>query len=529
MKLPTWFANLTLRKTATATLFVLAAAWLVTRFCGLGVSPPGFFMDEAAPAIHAMCLAQTGKDADGVAWPLYSSAAGGGHHPLTLMAFDIVWTKVFGTSRAAFRSVSAFWILVTALGLFFIAREITFLMPSEACDGRAAEARRTFPWMVLLAALLSPWGFQFSRVGWEAPLAPAYMILGVLGILLCRRGGRLATLWALFAGLCTAASMTSYPPLRAVVPLVFLTVVGLLLALTREWGAGWNFIKRMLAAGIVTAAAFAPTMRMLEDGKINERMNNVAIWNDRWVKENAGDLSRWTYLIKNFLDNLALHLRPSFLFIDGDGSLRHNPHLSGQLSPVDALALLFVLWMVIHFITRLVRGRTPLPDVPGLILSPTTRWLMAIALCALVCGFFGLASSALTFEAIPHAMRSIGAWPFIALFTGAVLTLAWTHRNWVPPTLAAVALVHTLYYLPAYFHAYDKAPNHWFMRDMTDVLVKEHLENPAKSAKDIILDHLAYAYSYDEVPRYYLMTEAKLSCDGAIAALRAYRAAEQGH
>ena len=528
MRLPTWFVNLTLRKGATATLFLVGAAWVVTRFCGLAVSPPGFFMDESAPAIHAMCLAQTGKDADGVPWPLYSSAAGGGHHPITLMAFDIVWMKVFGTSRAAFRAVSAFWILLTAVGLFFIARDITALMPAEPTEEAGRSARRTFPWLVLLAALVSPWGFQFSRVGWEAPLAPAYMVLSVLGLLRCHRGGRLATVWGLFAGFCAAASMSSYPPLRAVVPLVSLTVVGLLLALPKEWGVRWHYIKRILAAGIVAAACFAPTLRMIEDGKINARMNNVAIWNERWVKDNAGDLSRWTYLIKAFLDNLALHMRPSFLFIDGDSSLRHNPHLSGQLSPVDALALLFVLWMVVHFVVRLVRGRTPLPDVPGLILTPTTRWFMAVALCAIMCGLFGLGSSALTFEAIPHAMRSIGAWPFVALFTGVVLTLAWTHRNWVPPTLAVVALAHTLYFLPAYFHVYDKVPNHWFMRDMTDVLEKEHRENPAKSAKDIILDHLAYAYSYDDVPRYYLMTEAKLSCDEAIEALRAYRAAEKG-
>jgi hypothetical protein len=528
MKLPSWFVNLTLRKAATANLFLVGAAWVVTRFCGLGVSPPGFFMDETAPAIHAMCLAQTGKDADGVPWPLYSSAAGGGHHPITLIAFDIVWTKIFGTSRAAFRAVSAFWILVTAVGLFFIARAITNLMPAEVTDARGIAARRALPWMVLLAALLSPWGFQFSRVGWEAPLAPTYMILSVLGLLHCQRGGRLATVWGVFAGFCAAASMSSYPPLRAVVPLVFLTVVGLLLALPRAWDVRWNFIKRILAAGIVAAACFSPTLRMLEDGKINERMNNVAIWNDRWVKDNAGDLSRWTYLAKAFLDNLALHLRPSFLFIDGDSSLRHNPHLTGQLSPLDALALLFVLWMAVHFVVRLVRGRTPLPDVPNLILAPTTRWLLAVGLCAIVCGLFGLASSALTFEAIPHAMRSIGAWPFVALFTGVVLTLAWTHRNWVPPTLASVALVYTLYFLPAYFYVYDKVPNHWFMRDMTDVLVKERRENPAKSAKAIILDHLAYAYSYDDVPRYYLMTEAQLSCDEAIEALRAYRAAEKG-
>jgi hypothetical protein len=210
------------------TLFLLGWIWIVVRFYGLDVSPPGFFMDEAAPAVHAMCLAETGKDADGKPWPLYSSAAGGGHHPLTLLAFDIAWTGVFGTSRAAFRAVSAFWILLTAFGLFSIARDLAAMMPatipattpgrSEGEDGNpAAEA---FPWLVLLAALLSPWGFQFSRVAWESPLAPAFMVLSLMGILRMYRSGKPAFAWATFAGFCAAASMTSYPPLRAVVPLV---------------------------------------------------------------------------------------------------------------------------------------------------------------------------------------------------------------------------------------------------------------------------------------------------------------------
>ena len=532
MKLPTWFDTPRLRRAATTTLFILGATWLVIRFCGLGVSPPGFFMDEAAPAVHAMCLAETGRDADGQPWPLYSSAAGGGHHPLTLMGFDILWIKIFGTSRAAFRAVSAFWILVTTFGLLVIARDLSALIPRESEGGEdgggsKSEAARVFPWLVLLAALLSPWSFQFSRIGWEAPLAPAYMILSLMAMLRSRRDGRRAILWSAFAGFCAAASMTSYPPLRAVVPFVLAAAGVMLVAITREWSARWTFIKRLLAAGLVAAAFFAPTVRMLADGKINARMNNVAIWNDRWVHDNAGEMDRWLFLIKSFFDNVAIHLRPSFLFISGDATLRLSPQLSGQLSPVDMLALAFVVWMALLFLVRLVRGQNPLPNRPRMILSSPTRWLIAIALCALLGGFLGLVPAALTFEAIPHAMRAIGAWPFAALLTGAILAIAWSHRNWVAPVLALVALGHTIHYLPSYFHAYDRAANHWFMRDMTDVLEKERQQTPPKTAKQTIMEHLAYSYSYDEVTRYYLITQAKMGCVESASILRAYREAER--
>ena len=98
-----WLEGALARNIAVVALIAVAWTWTVVRFCGLEVSPPGFFMDEATPAVHAMCLAETGKDGDGNAWPLYSRAAGGGHHPLTLLAFDISLDPAFGTSRGAFR------------------------------------------------------------------------------------------------------------------------------------------------------------------------------------------------------------------------------------------------------------------------------------------------------------------------------------------------------------------------------------------------------------------------------------------
>lgn len=535
MRVPTgWLTSPLLRKSAVVTLFLLGWIWIVVRFYGLDVSPPGFFMDEAAPAVHAMCLAETGKDADGKPWPLYSSAAGGGHHPLTLLAFDIAWTGVFGTSRAAFRAVSAFWILLTAFGLFSIARDLAAMMPatipattpgrSEGEDGNpAAEA---FPWLVLLAALLSPWGFQFSRVAWESPLAPAFMVLSLMGILRMYRSGKPAFAWATFAGFCAAASMTSYPPLRAVVPLV-LPLVGLgLLAVTPSWGARWTFGKGLVVAIVVTAIFFAPTMAKLLGGEINERMNNVAIWRPDWVNEHKGVLSRGSFLLKTFLDNVALHLQPSYLFVQGDTSLRHSPQIAGELSPLDMLALVLVLGMVLRVLAGLVRGRWPMPDVPGGILSRSSRWLLAIALFSLVCGFFGVIPSALTYDGLPHAMRSIGTWPFVALFTGAVLALGWSYRGWVAPVLALVALAYSVRYLPKYFHAYDKAENHWFMREISDTIAEQR---KSKTVEKIIAEHLAYSYQYDEVPRYYLMTEANMKCDQAASALRTFKEQEKGN
>ena len=174
-----WFVTPLSRKVALGTLAAVGLVWLVIRFCGLETSPPGFFLDEATAAVHAMCLTETGKDAYGVAWPIYSRGAipEGGQHPLTLLAFEVLWMKIFGTSRAALRAIAAFWFLVTSLGLGVLARDLAALIPAQATDEPGSSAKRAFPWMVLLSALLSPWSFQFSRIAWECPLGPAFMVL----------------------------------------------------------------------------------------------------------------------------------------------------------------------------------------------------------------------------------------------------------------------------------------------------------------------------------------------------------------
>ncbi len=522
----TWLGNSLARNVALVALIAVAWTWVVVRFCGLESSPPGFFMDEATPAVHAMCLAETGKDGDGKPWPLYSRAAGGGHHPLTLLAFDVVWTRLFGTSRGAFRAVAAFWVLLTSLGLVLVAREAARLLaiPSEDRSGQSGVA--AFPWLVGLASLLSPWSFQFSRVAWEAPLAPAFMVWSLWAVLRGHRS-RLSAGYAAVAGASAAAAMISYPPLRATVPLALAGLGILLVVRAGNRHARKRLLRDAGLLALVAGALMAQTVRLLERGNINERMNNIAIWRPDWIADHAGSVPRWRFLAGTFLDNLLLHLRPSFLFLSGDVTMRHSPRITGMLSILDVLAVGLVGGGFLIILGRFLRGR----PVPGWVGEPAAatalRSFLAIALCALLGWLCGLVPSALTYDALPHALRAIAAWPFVALFTGAVLAWAWTQLRALPALLAVLSLAYTAYFLPSYFHAYDKAMNHWFMRDMTDVLQKEGNARPPKPAAQIIADHFGYSYYYDEVPRYYFMAQAKLSCEEATQKVRQLRQRER--
>jgi hypothetical protein len=499
-----------IRKASIGLLVVLGAAWIVVRFCGLGTSPPGFFMDEATPATNAMCLAETGRNVLGERWPLYSPAAGGGSHSLVLLAFDTVWIKIFGTSRESFRAVSGFFILLTSLGLVLIAKDAANLIPAST-ERADQNTRSAFPWLVLFAALVSPWAFHFSRIGWDAPVASAFMIWSVAAVLRSHRVDRTSLGWSLLAGACAALSMIAYAPLRAVVPLVLPLEVVLLWLMTPGWADRWRLLRNMFFGAVTATALLASTIRMLLDGKINARMNNIVIWRPDWMREHAVSTPHWRFLVETFLDNMLAHLKPSFLFFDGDAGLRHSPHISGQLSPIDILALALIAWALILTTVRTIRGSKQRLH-PSLSLSETTRWMLSIALTAGLCWLFGLVPSALTFDVIPHAIRSLAAWPYVALFTGALLAIAWSRLRWFAPGLALLALAYTVYYFPAYFHAYDGAANHWFMRDMTDVIAKERREQPGKTIQQIVSDHFGYSYYYDEIPWFYLMSEGHLGC-----------------
>ena len=60
------------------TILLTGLLGLCARFVALEASPPGFVFDEAAIAAHSICLRQTGHDAYGQRWPLFSRV-GPGH------------------------------------------------------------------------------------------------------------------------------------------------------------------------------------------------------------------------------------------------------------------------------------------------------------------------------------------------------------------------------------------------------------------------------------------------------------------
>jgi 4-amino-4-deoxy-L-arabinose transferase-like glycosyltransferase len=173
---------------------VLALGWLVLRFVGLEHSPPGFYGDEVRAALNMICIGETGASAYGERWPAFVRGAGGGFYTPPFLYFGALWAELFGYSIASFRAIAAFFSVLTIVALYGWVRR--------------AAGHEIAAWSAFVAAL-SPWSFQFSRIAWDPPLAPAFLVLGLWAWLNAR-----AVPAGLLSGALVALAMYAYPPTR---------------------------------------------------------------------------------------------------------------------------------------------------------------------------------------------------------------------------------------------------------------------------------------------------------------------------
>jgi hypothetical protein len=302
----------------------------------------------------------------------------------------------------------------------------------------------------------------------------------------------------------------SYPPLRATVPFV-LTLVGLGLLATVRWPPMRRLLfRRLLLVAAVLGVAMLPTLILLLQHKISGRMEGVAIFGSDWLKKNQGSVAPLPFILLTLLDNFLLHLRPSYLFFTGDPNGRHSPHVVGQLSFLDSLAVALVAVTLVRILWRALKQASGRPAAPLAILPPTARVMLAVAAGSILGGAFGTLPAALTHESLPHSLRSIGAWPFVPLFSGAILTLAWAYRRWALPATTAVAMVFTAYYLPMYYRSYQTLDGGLFHREITESLARDNDGENQLPVADTLSHHLGHG---NEVLRYYLITEGRFGCD----------------
>jgi hypothetical protein len=385
----------------------------LARFIATDRSPPGFYVDEAVGAAHALCLGETGKDLFGNTLPLFSAGLGAGYYTAPYLFGEALWTRIFGTSTGAFRTFPAF---VTCLTILFL-----FLWVRKKRDEETA-------WTAALLASVSPWVFQFSRIAWDPPVSVFFIVLG----LYCFQGLRWRYHWVAGAIAFGLASM-AYPGTRILTLPLVLLLPGL------EWR------KKSYSMAILLAVLAPVFWRTWTDPRFTARAEMLVLWSSHPMSplHDASALEIFWNLILNGLK----HLSPDFLLISGDQNLRHSTREVGMMSTPEYVLLVGGL---IAITLKLIRKK----------LIPDSQTLFLIAGAGL-----GIAPAALTWESVPHGLRAIAAWPFFTVlaalaFTGLV--------RWVPlirSYLLLFCLAFVSFFGTVYFGSWTQESKPWFQTE----------------------------------------------------------------
>jgi hypothetical protein len=467
-------------------LLAVGVALLATRFVALELSPPGFYVDEFLGALHVICLSQTGHSSSGQAWPLFAEGGAGGFYTPVFLYLGAAWIRLFGTSIYAFRALAAFAGTVTVLGATAVAKRI---------------GGPRFAFWTFVLACLSPWGFQFSRIAWDPALYPAFLVWAVYFWL----GGRRTILEGALAGALFAGALYSYPPARIQGPLLFAAL------LVGDWSRlRW---QKLVGFGLSAATLLAPLAVRYGDPGFRGRGASLAIFSDEFLQAHRGHWPPWFAFIRSLFDNVTAHLRPSFLFLGGDENLRHSTQYFGELGLLDAFALGMGLALLTAVVREQIHPRDP--DTPLAAAAAATTLVRYFGL-ACIGILSGILPAALTWEAIPHALRSIGAWPFFSLLGGGLLVLAEARWRAARAAGCAIAVLHATLMFFVYFRLYPSLAKDAFSGSLHDAFARTSGFGPGDKASLISREQ-------PEGIRYYLISNLNYDCTSSSQAVSAWQ------
>ena len=317
-------SNLKSQFSIPALWLLLAAAGLAFYAWGAPSNPPGFFIDESSVAYNAHTISETGRDEHGEAWPLYFRAFGDYKNPTYVYLLAAVF-RVTGPDVAAARYLSATLGVLAALTLGLLGVRLT---------GSRAAGLLTF-----LAALLTPWLFELSRVVVEVaayPLAVALFLLATR-----RAAGKEA--WGVSDSAVVAATLAlvtyTYSTGRLFGPLLALGLV--LLVTTRRR------VRSLLMTWVLYGLALVPLLvyHRRHPEALTKRFNYLT-----YVTPESGYAEDAWEFFKHFAGNL----NPWRLLVTGDVNgyqIASVPGAGAMLFATFALAL-FGAWLALKSARR---------------------------------------------------------------------------------------------------------------------------------------------------------------------------------
>lgn len=424
---------------------------IVLRFWGLGLTPTSLYWDEAAMAVDARLLAQTGEDMHGLSGLTAIFPSYGDYKLPVYIWFSIPFTYIPVSVEVQIRLVSA---LAGVFSVIVIGALTYKLLASQSHRHRQIAQLSS---MFVLAIL--PWSIMFSHTAFEGHLAQFFIALSIY----CFLNVDKKPSFILLASLLGSISIYTYYSARFVWPLLsvfalawllwqhrqtvsqilakpkkyqkvmikyaifgllslVLVIVAINLMIHSSWYSAGEQI-RLSSESLLTSEPFIQEQNVLREVSGNDRVDRV--FSHRHLLQ-----------LKAFLGNLSDHLSINYLFFSGDENLRHGTTVFG-LGYVAMIPLLLIglyqLWLKQKSTLWFLLAWWLLALVPASI--PTTtphalRSLNAMMPFAIILGF-GLASFFINQSKI---IRRLG---FVILFFNILCLVRFSYvYHWVYPTLS---------------------------------------------------------------------------------------------
>src|SRR6478672_3450604 len=299
------------RESAALCLMAAAAALYFVR---VPQDPPGFSIDESSISYNAYTVSQTGHDEYGVSRPLFFRAFGEYKNP-TLIYLLAGLFRLTGPSIATARLLTAALGALSGLLLGLLAWKLTRSWIATV--------------LVTIAALLTPWLFESSRLVFEVAIYPALLVLFLIAV--WRASLKQRWSWSDVVILTIALGLLtySYSIGRLLAPLLALGLV--------------RFVNRARWRGVV-ATWFLSGLLLIPLLAFHRQHPDALTGRFKALTYLSADMSLATKL-KSFVLHYLANINPWRWLVTGEGDIRD--HVQGAASLLAVTVVLALLGLVI--------------------------------------------------------------------------------------------------------------------------------------------------------------------------------------
>ncbi|MCK4520378.1 glycosyltransferase family 39 protein [Candidatus Parcubacteria bacterium] len=342
-------------------LLLIIALAVFFRLWQIETIPPGIYPDEAINANQA--ITEPGK----IFYPENNGREG---LFINLIALSF---SVFGISIWSFKVVSAFFGILTVLGLYLLTKELF----SQYTENRS----RCIALFASFFLATSLWHINFSHIGFRAILVPFVLTFSFYFLFKGFRTKKIS--YFIIAGIIFGLGFHTYIAFRLAV-LIIPVILILWWLIYRKQNLQKEFLVFTSSFLLFTFIIAAPIGFYFLENPENfvSRTTGISIFSQ---PEPIKELGK-SFIIHSAMFNIA-----------GDYNWRHN--ISGSPVLFWPVGILFLIGLILSFKKILKKSFFPFSF--------------------LVFSFFiMLVPGILTYEGIPHSLRCIGAIPFAFIFVG---------------------------------------------------------------------------------------------------------------